>query len=126
MSVLCLITAALYKEARSETPAAQLAVAHVVMARKTTDKTSVCRVIAKKHQFSWVKNGRVLPLPKASTDVDKLALERAITLSKRVLFGRLRSAKLLSGKYQYFNHTKLGKRYKTQTKAVKLGKLLFY
>jgi|GEM_PF-2439796 len=124
MQVLCL-TAALYKEARSETPAAQLAVAHVVMARKTTDKTSVCRVIAKRNQFSWVKNGHVLPMPKASANADKKALKQALDISARVLFGQLRSNKL-KGNYQFFNTVKMGKRYKTKTKAVKIGKLLFY
>lgn len=54
---VCLATN-IYHEARGSTLADQIAVANVVRNRATSDRTSFCRVVWRKHQFSWTRDGR--------------------------------------------------------------------
>lgn len=121
-SALCL-GVTLFKEARGEPLATQIAVAQVVMARREEMQTTVCKVIKQPRQFSWVRHGQIKAHPQTQTE--QKALVQAFTVAKRVLCKQLRSNKL-RGKYLFFNSAHLGKRYKTHQLPVRIGRLLFY
>lgn len=72
----CLATA-VYYEARSESLAGQLAVAHVVLQRAKSGRfpSSLCGVVTQPGQFSFVRGGR---LPAAPTHVGQWRTARAI------------------------------------------------
>ena len=111
-----------FREARSEEVAAQIAALKVLENRATLNHTSVCKELAKYKQFSWVrKYGIVKPQPKG--ELDKAAWRQSLSLAKSV---KDLSVKNITKKYVYFNTVALGKRYKTDTKAVRIGGLLFY
>lgn len=76
----------------------------------------VCKVVYSSHQFSWT-------LKKRSTTGDKEALSKAKKIASAYLKGRKNK---LVGTRKYFNHKRMGKRYKTPNKPIVLGKLVFY
>jgi spore germination cell wall hydrolase CwlJ-like protein len=72
----CLATA-IYYEARSESLAGQLAVAHVVLQRARSGRfpSSLCGVVTQPGQFSFVRGGR---LPSTATNAGQWRTARAI------------------------------------------------
>lgn len=106
--IFCLATA-VYNESRNQPEVTQLAVMSVVMNRGSDP----CKTILEPHQFAFVKKGRIPPVkePKTFKKIQKLVREGRPNLSK---------------KYTFFNELRLGVRYKTDAKPVRLGKLIFY
>ncbi len=76
----------IYQEARGEPIPGQYAVAMVTMNRAKHDKSKVCKVVLKPHQFSWttglVKNKK---LAKGGLPKDEEAWSRAKTIAKVVM-----------------------------------------
>lgn len=84
-------------------------------AKKMEGSNSVCKVVYSSSQFSWTKNhGKVKELE---------ALSKAKIIAKDILRGKL-SERI--GKRTFFNHKRLGKRFKTPNRPIVLGQLVFY
>ena len=118
-SILCLAIA-IFHESRGESKKAQYAVAEVIHNRtKHPDyPNNYCAVIKQKGQFSFFKNHRSLQPPKYELDAWKQSVEVAKD------FQRKRSNYTKGA--TYFNHVRLGVRYKTNIKSVKIGNHVFY
>lgn len=116
-ALLCL-SLNIYHESRGESERVQEAVAAITMNRASEmDKNNpVCKVVYSSHQFSWT-------LKKRSTTRDKKALSKAKIIASRYLNGKRNK---LVGTRQYFNHKRMGKRFKTPNKPIVLGRLVFY
>ena len=111
-----------YREARAELLAAQIAAMKVLENRATLSHKPTCEELIKHRQFAWVrKYGAVIPKPIGKLDVD--AWEQSKRTAKAM---RLITVKGITPKHVYFNHISMGKRYKTNTKPVVIGKLIFY
>ena len=120
-ALLCYAITA-YRETRSEEVAAQIASMKVLENRATLNQTPVCKELAKHRQFAWVrKYGITHPNPKV--EADKAAWVQSLQLARSV---KVLSVKGITKKHVYFNTVALGKRYKTETKVVRIGNLLFY
>jgi hypothetical protein len=117
---LCLV-AVMYFEARNQTSDTMLGVGQVTM--ELTEGNDVCATLRKKGLFSWTKQGVKMPNPKSKADVE--VFERQLKLAHQILFSKLRCTKL-KGKYTYFNDYKLGRRYPTPVRLVRIGDLVFY
>jgi hypothetical protein len=120
-ALLCYALTA-YRETRSEEVAAQIAALKVLENRATLNHTPVCKELAKHRQFAWVRKYGITH-PKPHGELDKAAWRQSLQLAKSV---KELSVRNISKKYIYFNTVALGKRYKTDTKAVRIGGLLFY
>ena len=118
-SILCLAIA-IFHESRGESKKAQYAVAEVIHNRtKHPDyPDNYCAVIKQKGQFSFVKNHKSMTVPRYELESWKESIAVAID------FERKKSNHV--GKALYFNTVKLGVRYKTKTKSVKIGNHIFY
>ena len=112
----------MYREARSEPIAAQLATAKILHHRATLNKTHVCKELSKHRQFAWTSKYKIIP-PVPIGTIDKVAWQQSKKLAKSLNHV---SVKGITPNHVYFNTLALGKRYKTKTKPVKLGGLLFY
>ncbi len=112
----------IYREARSEDLAAQIATAKILQNRATLNKTSVCGELAKASQFSWVKSYRIVR-PKWDGTIDWAAWEQASATAR--CLNKI-EVKGITPKHIYFNNASMGKRFKTKNKPVVIGKLLFY
>jgi spore germination cell wall hydrolase CwlJ-like protein len=121
-TTLFCLSLVMYREARSEGLDAQIATAKILQNRATIRKTSVCGELAKAAQFSWVKSYRIVK-PKWDGSVDWIAWEQAAKTAR--CLNNL-SVKGITPKHIYFNTLAMGKRYKTKTKTVRIGQLLFY
>lgn len=111
--VLCLATVMAH-ESRGEPLNGQIAVAEVVINRtikRHRGAKTICETVYSKRQFQNIKNAK-----KPSLEFHKLA------------YGLLNSCQLKSivGNRIYFNTSKLGKRFKTDHAALKIGGHLFY
>lgn len=117
--ILCL-SIALFYEARGESKKAQYAVAEVIHNRtKHPDyPNDSCAVIKQKAQFSFVKNHKSMKPPKYELESWKESVAVARDFSKK----RTNYTKGAT----YFNHVRLGVRYKTEVKSVKIGSHVFY
>ena len=112
----------MYREARSEPIAAQVATAKILLHRATLNKNHVCKELAKHKQFTWTQRYRITaPVPVGT--IDKAAWLTSTKLAKSLKFI---SVKGITPNHVYFNTLALGKRYKTKTKPVRLGQLIFY
>ena len=111
-----------YREARSEPIAAQIATMQILKNRATLNHAKPCKELAKHRQFAWTSKYRIEP-PKAIGEKDQNAWLLSKSLSNSL---DKVSVKGITPKFVYFNTLKLGKRYKTKTKPIKLGGLLFY
>ena len=114
--LLCL-SLTIYHEARGEPRVVQEAVAAITMNR-TRDKdypSNVCKVVNTPRAYSWVKQHKRVKELKA--------FNRAKNIAKLYLSGKINNK---VGKRLFFNHYKLGKRYKTPYKAIRLGHFLIY
>lgn len=112
----------MYREARSESIAAQIATAKILQNRAKKTGKGECKELKKHRQFAWTSKYKIEP-PKPVGKLDKNAWMLSKRLSKSL--SKL-NVKGIKPNYVYFNTLALGKRYKTKTKPVKLGGLLFY
>ena len=116
---LCLAMV-VFKEARSEPKKAQYAVLEVVHNRsKDSDfPNDYCGVVKSKGQFSWFKNHKSMTPPKFELESwkESIAVARDFQ-SKKTNYTKGAT---------YFNHTRLGVRYKINVKSVKIGNHIFY
>ena len=120
-ALLCYAIAT-YRETRDQEVAAQIAALKILENRATLNKTPVCKELAKRKQFTFVaKYGITHPKPQG--ELDKAAWKQSLQLAKSV---KDLSVKGITKKHIYFNTLKLGKRYKTDTKVIRIGSLLFY
>jgi spore germination cell wall hydrolase CwlJ-like protein len=119
-AVLCLALAS-YHEARSEPIAAQIAVQKILQHRAISHATSVCKALAMNDQFSFYKRYHVVPKP--VNLIEKCAWSQAKNIALSLIKLQVKG---ITKDHLYFNETRLGKRYETKTKPVKIGKLLFY
>lgn len=112
----------MYREARSEPIAAQIATAKILHHRAMQHKTHVCKELRKYKQFSWTQKYRITPpVPVGAIDKDAWTQSQKLATSLKFL-----AVKGITPNYVFFNTLKLGKRYKTKTKTIRLGSLLFY
>lgn len=118
-SLLCLASA-IFHEARSEPTKAQYSVAEVIHNRtKVSDfPDNYCAVIKQKSQFSFYKSSNSLKPPKYEIESWEKSVEVAKNFSKN-------KTNYTKGAI-YFNHLKLGVRYKTNTSPTKYGVHIFY
>ena len=119
-SLLCL-SLAIFGESRGESKRGQYAIAEVIHNRtKHPDfPDTICGVIKQKSQFSFVRNHRDLKNPPR---YELEAWKQAVAVAKD--FQRKRTNHV--GGAVYFNHTRLGVRYKTNVKSVRIGQHVFY
>jgi hypothetical protein len=111
--VLCLALTS-YHEARGEPLHTQIAVQRVLLNRARENHSSPCREMLRAGQFSFDKG--LVP-----RDCESWA--RSLMIARSVnLLGVYR----ISRHHMYFNHVRLGVRYRTGVKPVVLGKLVFY
>lgn len=112
----------MYREARSEPIAAQIATAKILQHRATLNQTPVCKELAKRRQFAWTRKYKILP-PVPIGTTDKAAWQQSLQLAKSLKYMNVQG---VSPKHVFFNTLPLGKRYKTNTKPVVIGQLIFY
>ena len=119
-SLLCL-SLAIFGESRGESLKGQYAIAEVIYNRtKHPDfPDTICGVIKQKSQFYFIRNHRDLTTPPR---YELEAWKQAVDVAKD--FQRKRTNYV--GKAVYFNTLKLGVRYKTNVKSVKIGQHVFY
>ena len=117
---LCL-SLAIFHEARGENKVGQYAVAEVIHNRtKHSDyPNDYCSVIKQKSQFSFVKNLKSLG---SAPKYDLEAWRKSVQIAKDFRQNKTNFV----GKALYFNTTRLGVRYKTNVKPVKIGNHVFY
>lgn len=96
-AVICLALN-IYHEARGEPHNGQLAVAHVTINRAKKNKTTICKEVYRKNQFSWTRK-KMIKIDKSSKewlDAKKTALEA------------LRTKDTTHGSLFFFNPKKCG------------------
>ena len=118
-SLLCMAIA-IFHESRGESKKAQYAVAEVIHNRTKHPNypNNYCGVVKDKGQFSFVKNQRQLRPPRYELE----AWQKSIEVAKDF---KQKKTDITKGAI-YFNHVKLGIRYKTKVKSVRLGNHVFY
>lgn len=116
-AVLLCLSLNIYFEARGEPLEGQEAVAAITMNRsKDKDKPmSVCSVVYEPGAFSWTRHHMKVK--------DKESFDRAKNIAKDYLAGKRHKT---IGNRKYFNERRLGKRFKTPHKSMRIGKLLYY
>lgn len=112
-SALLCLSLAVYHESRNQPVPTQNAVVSVIKNRAAKEHKTPCQILYAKNQFSFVR-GRHIPAVTEKATFQKI--------KKRVLTHRVN----LSRKYIYFNSIRLGKRFATKAKPIKLASLLFY
>lgn len=117
--LLCL-SVAIFAESRGEPKKAQYAVAEVIHNRtKHPDyPNNYCAVIKQKGQFSFVKNHKSMNPPKYELESWKESIAVARDFERK-------KTNYTKGA-TYFNTVKLGVRYKTNVKSIKIGNHVFY
>ena len=111
-----------FREARGEGLAAQFAVMKVLENRARLNQKPPCVELAKHRQFAFVrKYGVTHPKPIGELDINAWFQSRRIAHALKHVM-----VKGITPHHTYFNHIKLGKRYKTKTQPVQIGQLLFY
>jgi spore germination cell wall hydrolase CwlJ-like protein len=112
----------MYREARGESIATQIATARILQNRAAKRKTSECKELKRKKQFSWTSKYRVEP-PHPVGAKDRAAWRLSQRLSKS-----LENLKVIGVKPSmvYFNTVSMGKRFKTKNKPHRIGKMIFY
>ncbi len=120
-SITLCLAMVVFKEARSEPKKAQYAVLEVVHNRSISPKfpnNNYCSVIKSKGQFSWFKNHKSMTPPKFELESWKEAIAVARDFQSK-------KTNYTKGAV-YFNHSKMGVRYKTNVKSVRIGQHVFY
>jgi spore germination cell wall hydrolase CwlJ-like protein len=112
----------MYREARGESIATQIATARILQNRAAKRKTSECKELKRKNQFSWTSKYKVEP-PHPVGSKDRAAWRLSQRLSKS-----LENLKVIGVKPSmvYFNTVSMGKRFKTKNKPRRIGKMIFY
>ena len=110
-----------YREARSEPIAAQIATMQILRNRATLNHEKPCKELARHRQFAWTSKYRIEAPKTKGIDKSAWLLSKQLSQSMDKV-----SVKGIKPNYVYFNTLALGKRYKTKTKPVKIGRLLFY
>jgi spore germination cell wall hydrolase CwlJ-like protein len=107
----------MYMEARSEPVDAMVAVAAITLNRSKDQEypNSVCEVVYMPSAFTWTKHRVKIK--------EKVMLERTKQLATLYTKGRLKNP---IGSRKFFNHKRLGKRFKTPYKPIVIGQLMFY
>lgn len=78
------------------------------------ERLNICKTVSMPHQYSWWGyRGRV---------TDKIAYKRALTLATQLL----KPSFYTVGRTRYFNHLRLGKRYKTPVKPIVVAETVVY
>ena len=113
MSTLSCLALIIYMEASTETSFTQSLVADVAIARATSEQLSICQSMKRPKSYSWLWDGK-------ATKVDKAKLKELEKVAKQELY-RSKVRKRL-----YFNNCWMGKRFKTENKLLRSGKLCFY
>ena len=111
-----------YREARSESIAAQIATMQILQNRAKLNHEKPCKELARHRQFAWTSKYKIAPpKPIGQKDLNAWQLSKSLSQSLKKV-----NVKGIKPNYVYFNTIKLGKRYKTKTTPIKLGGLLFY
>lgn len=118
-ATFCLALAS-FMEARGEPVKAQYAVMEVIHNRHSSDKfpNGYCNVIKQPNQFSWYKGNGSMKVPNKDFSAWNQSLEIANNFQQ--------NKTNYVGKALYFNHNRLGVRYKTNVKPCKIGNHTFY
>lgn len=112
----------MYREARSEPIATQIATAKILENRATLNQNHVCKELARHRQFAWTRKYSITPPVPVGTK-DKAAWQQSLELAKSL---KMLNVQGVSKKHIYFNTVELGRRYQTKTKTKRIGKMLFY
>lgn len=118
-SLLCLAVV-IFMESRGEPVKSQYMVAEVVHNRVNHEAfpNDYCSVIKQKSQFSFYKGSTSLKPPKHEKEAWEKSVEVAKNFSKN-------KTNYTNGA-TYFNHSRMGVRFKTNVKPQKCGKHIFY
>lgn len=113
-----------HREARGEPTNAQIAVAKTLQNRAAKSHHSACHELTKHRQFAFVrKYGLKTPNLRKVGRLDVKAWRKSRQLATTFKTKKVRG---ITNKFVYFNTLKLGKRYRTKTTPVVIGKLIFY
>lgn len=114
MSSVACLALIIYFEARGEPDLAQRMVAEVAIHRAKTEDKPICKSLRspRSYSFMWDKISNKIR--------DKESYEDALSIARRVLNTKNVPSRL------YFNECSMGKRYKTQHKIRRVGRLCFY
>jgi hypothetical protein len=118
-----LVTAAICREASDQPTEGQIAVAQVVATRSIKWKKPINKIINRQN-FPW--GGMKHKMPEIRNRIDLDVHNKADAIARAVLFKGLRSKRLARGDYTFFNHYKLGRRFKTDVPLVRIGQHVFY
>lgn len=125
-AMLCLALAVFY-ESRGEPLRGQQAVAEVIVNRTESEKypKDVCSVIKQQGQFSWYNRNISLSKPPVVTYKNAQASE-SWEQAKKVASQALDEPTNHTKGALFFNGTRLGVRFRTDTKPCKIGNHIFY
>lgn len=118
-----LVTAAICREASNQSTEGQIAVAQVVSTRSVKWKKPITKVIDGTN-FPW--GAMKHKMPKIKNKIDASVQHKADLLARAVLFKGLRAKRLAHGDYTFFNHYRMGRRFKTNVAMVRIGDHVFY
>lgn len=113
MTSLTCLTLIIFMEASTQSDFTKSLVADVAIARAKKEKLSLCESMKKPKSYSWMWDGKA-----TRTSKEELKKLEPIALKE------LKRTKLTN--HFYFNHCRMGKRYKTANKMIKSEKLCFY
>ncbi len=122
MAAAYCLAAVMFFEALNQPKEAMIGVAQVALELAADQQQPVCKAV-RPGTFSWQTPKGKIPRPKAP--LDKEVYSEQVKLAKKMVAKKLRS-KRLKGKYHYFNTVKLGRRFKTKERLVRIGDLVFY
>lgn len=118
-----LVTAAICREASNQPTEGQIAVAQVINTRSHKWHKPIHKVIDKDN-FPW--GGMQHKMPQVRNPIDRKVQDDAGVIARAVLFKGLRAKRLAHGDYTFFNHYKMGRRFKTNVPLVRIGSHVFY
>lgn len=118
-----LLTAVICREASNQPTEGQIAVAQVVNTRSVKWKKPIHKIIDG-NNFPW--GAMKHKMPPVRNPIDKEVQAKASLLARAVLFKGLRAKHLAHGDYTFFNHYKMGRRFKTKVAMVRIGDHVFY
>lgn len=117
----------IFWEARSEPVETQIGVAAVTMNRaKEEDSKAICETVYEPSAFSWTSSRskrKIKHEDQIKNHEDRKAFIRAKEIAHLYLQGKLKNP---VGSSLYFNHKRLGKRYKTPNKPIVISQLMYY
>jgi hypothetical protein len=107
----------IYHESRGESLKGQIAVAAITLNR-VVDKdypTTICRVVYEKKAFSWTKSHVKIS--------EEESFNRAKKIAHQYLLGKHANP---IGNRKFFNHVRLGKRFDTPYKPIRISNMIYY